>query len=214
MRSDVLDAEAVRAAAFNNRIVDVQGLRSQAARRRMLGQLCLAPLRLRSPPSPIWLEGCFLAEFCDAFLEATGLEDGQLFSALRIMEMVGKAALEHQRPQLITTGLDQTDLQAAAAAISALHNSIPICHKIFAAQGSEDINGSLVRILKFLSRELQLLAPGCEVVVPAGWRIKTSEDEIKQFDILLVVEATHAVGLLEKKVRTLVLTSAPIKGVE
>lgn len=184
VRSEALDAEAVRASTFNNRIVDVQGLRSRAQRRRLMAKLSLAPLRLQRQAQPIWTEGSFLAEFGDAFLEGTGLEGGNILSALKIAELTLSG--------ISTSGLASGPATEAIAQVATtMRDSVGIFRRVAAAQRGD----GLARLLKTLAKDLLALLPGRALMVPAGWRVPTDNDEFIQYDIVVVVEATTAMGL-------------------
>lgn len=73
--------EAARAHNSANRTLDLRTLRLQSDQRRLLSQLCLAPLKLSPKPLPIWLHTTFLAEFGDPFIEQTVRSTGRVGSA-------------------------------------------------------------------------------------------------------------------------------------
>jgi hypothetical protein len=160
VRTEAQNASTIRASAHNGRIVNVQALKSQAARRRLLAQLSLAPLRLSLPPRPTWTEPSFLAEFGDSFLEQTGLEGGSMYGALRVMVSSLEHMLKTQRDAMAEAGLGASDITAIQFAHDQLNNSIGLFKKVNAGLSNDDTNGSLTRVLKFLSKELQAMTPG------------------------------------------------------
>lgn len=86
-------------------------------------------------------------------------------------------------------GLDAAAVRAVESILSVLRVSIPI----FRAVGAALRGASVTRLLKLLSRELQGLAPGRALLVPAGWRVPNGDD-VEQFDFVVLVEATSTLG--------------------
>jgi hypothetical protein len=184
----------IRASAKTNFIINTRNLRSEAERRKLMSKFSLAALRISPTPRPIWTEASFMAEFGDSFLEATGLEGGSVFNALRVATTATESLLT-QRKELLQAGLSEVDIKGAATVLDAMHNSIPLFRKVNAAQANEDIDGSLGRLLKFLAVELgqAKLSPGKCLMVPAGWQA-VDGGNVEQHDIIIIVEATKQTG--------------------
>jgi hypothetical protein len=179
-----MSAEEVQASAHNNRIVDVASLRNAGQRRKEMARLSLAPLRLSMRPQPVWTEGAFLAEFGDAFLEGTGLDGGVVLSGLRITELT-------LTELVASSALPPHVVAAAAPALAAMRASTTIFKRMASAQKGS----GLTRLLKLISTTITALQPGQTLLVPAGWLVETDDDDVIQFDIILVIEATTETGL-------------------
>lgn len=100
LRRGALSEEQVRLEAQRNRIYSTWENDRQQELKRLRANLVLSVM-FKKPP-PVWAHPSIMAEFGDAYLEGSGLEGGDLSSAVSIFSLIMERIILHEGHGLLT----------------------------------------------------------------------------------------------------------------
>lgn len=153
LKRGALTEEAVRLEAQKNRIYSTWERDRQQELERVRQNLSLQSLYKRPPPA--WAHPSIIAEFGDAFLEASGLEGGDFLSSVAVMSLVFERIILHEGHGLFDD-FEHDAKQSVNYVAEVMKKSKSLCQKYATAAASGN-SSQVMHFIKAFKKDLEAL---------------------------------------------------------
>jgi hypothetical protein len=120
---------------------------------------------------PVWRWEALVGEFCDAFIQATDLEGGQVAPSIKHLVRITRDVLANKETNKMGDclgSLEPADIASVQRICAELIQAAEIDEKM--QKVTQEATESMGEFLRFFDAKLQLLAPGERLVWPGGWK--------------------------------------------